>query len=71
MRVEQLNLAIDAMVYHLIKCRTNNLTKFTTTYKPANNMERVRVETHSTFFLDYTQYKDSVEGGFAISAQTK
>ena len=33
-RVEQLNLDLDAAAYHMIKCRTCNLTKFTTTNEP-------------------------------------
>ena len=70
MRVEQLNLALDAVVYNLIKCRTLNLTKFTTTNKPTWEMPRVRVETHASFFLDYTQYDSKIDGGFKLSDQT-
>jgi len=47
-RVEQLNLALDAAAYYIIKCRTANLTKFTTTNEPSKSCPRLKVETHAT-----------------------
>jgi len=65
-RVEQLNLALDAAAYHMIKCRTCNLTKFTTTNEPTKSCPRMRVETHTTFYMDPANYADEKEPGFKL-----
>jgi len=65
-RVEQLNLALDAAAYYIIKCRTANLTKFTTTNEPSKSCPRLKVETHATFFMDPANYIDVDEPGFRL-----
>jgi len=57
LRVEHLNLAIEVIAYYMVKCRSLNLTKFTTTNTTVNkkNLVRCRVETHSKFWMDPSQ----------------
>jgi hypothetical protein len=69
LRVEHLNLAIDVIAYYMVKCRSLNLTKFTTTNTTVNkkNLVRCRVETHLKFWMDPSQYHNPHEGGFHLS----
>ena len=65
-RVEQLNLALDAAAYYFIKCRTANLTKFTNTNDPTKSCRRITVETHTSFHMDPSNYIDDDEPGFKL-----
>jgi len=66
-RVEQLNLALDAAAHYLFKCRTVNLTKFTTTDNPTESCPRMRVETHSSFYMDPNNYIDDEDPGYRLT----
>jgi len=66
-RVEQLNLALDAAAHYLFKCRTVNLTKFTTTDNPTESCPRMRVETHSAFFMEPSNYLDYEDPGYRLT----
>ena len=65
-RVEQLNLALDAAAFYMIKCRTCNLAKFTTTNDPTKSCRRMTVETHTTFHMDPANYVDERDPGFKL-----
>jgi len=65
-RFEQLNLALDAAAYYIVKCRTCNLAKFTTTNEPTKSCPRMKVETHSTFHMDPANYVDEKDPGFKL-----
>jgi len=66
-RVEQLNLALDAAAHYLFKCRTANLAKFTTTDNPTESCPRMRVETHANFYMDPNNYIDDEDPGYRLT----
>ena len=65
-RVEQLNLALDAAAFYITKCRTCNLTKFTTTNDPTKSCRRMKVETHSTFHMNPANFVSETDPGFKL-----
>jgi len=71
-KVEQFNLSLDIVAFHLIKCRVINLTKFTTTKVKSNTPGKVPIEvvTHTNFALDPAQYKGGDAGRFKIAEFT-
>ena len=65
-KVEQLNLALDAAAYYMIKCRTCNLTKFTITNEPTKDCRRMTVETQASFYMDPENYAEEQNPGFKL-----